>query len=128
MRWLRVSFCALSLTCVVGAVGCGSSGFQGQPGDDALTMSFQEFNDDGIMQQDTVGSTLAEVDVCPTICAFNVGGIIGNTTFEAFTETQANAVFINFGTADILLDHYTVTILNSDIPTRTVQTAALLQG
>ena len=32
MRWSRVSYCALSLTLVLGAVGCGSSGFDGPDG------------------------------------------------------------------------------------------------
>ena len=41
MWWTRVSFCALSLTFVLGAVGCGSSGFRGQGSSDSLTMSFQ---------------------------------------------------------------------------------------
>lgn len=128
MWWSRVSYCALSLTLVVAVVGCGSSGFDGQPGDDALTMSFLQFNDDDITQQDTVDVTAAQVDVCPTICDFGVDGIFGDEVFEQFTETFANAVFVNQGFADILLDHYTVTIHNSDIPPRTVQSAVLLPG
>jgi hypothetical protein len=126
MWWSRVSYCALSLTLVVAAVGCGSSGFDGQPGDDALTMSFIAFSDEGITQEDTVGSTFAQVDVCPTICDFGAMGIFGDEVFESFTETVANAIFVNNGTADILLDHYTVSILNSNIPPKTVSTAALL--
>ena len=126
MRWSRVSYCALSLTLVLGAVSCGSSGFQGQDGSDALTMSFQEFNSDGLDQQDFVGNTSADVDVCPTICDFGVDGIFGDEVFEQFTQTHANAVFTNFGTADILLDTYTVSIPGAAIPTRTAHTAALL--
>lgn len=128
MRWSRVSFCALSLTLVLGAVGCGSSGFDGQEGTDALTMSFIQFNDDDIVQQDTVSGTAAQVDVCPTICDFGVDGIFGDEVFEQFTETFANAVFVNNGTADILLDTYTVSIPGSGLPPRTVSTAALLPG
>lgn len=128
MWWSRVSLCALSVTCVVAAVGCGSSGFQGQPGDDALTMSFVDFNGDGIVQEDIVGTTFAQVDVCATICDFGAAGIIGDEVFESFTETVANAVFVNNGFADILIDRYTVTIENSHIPSKTVQIAALLPG
>ena len=128
MWWSRVSYCALSLTFVVAVVGCGSSGFEGQPGDDALTMSFIGFNGDGLTQEDTIGSTFAQVDVCPTICDFGVAGIFGDEVFESFTETVANAVFVNNGFADILLDRYSVTIQNSHIPVRTVQTATLLPG
>jgi hypothetical protein len=91
-------------------------------------MSFQGFTGDGIDQQDTVGNTSADVDVCPTICDFGEGGIFGDETFEAFTQTRANALFINNGTADILLDRYTVSIPGSGIPDRTVNVAALLLG
>jgi hypothetical protein len=48
--------------------------------------------------------------------------------FEQFTETFANAVFQNNGTADILINQYTVTIVGSDLPQRTVNTAVLLPG
>jgi hypothetical protein len=89
-------------------------------------MSFQEFNDNGLDQQDFVGNTSADVDVCPTICDFGVDGIFGDEVFEQFTQTHANAVFVNFGTADILLNSYTVSIPGSGIPTRTAHTAALL--
>ncbi len=128
MWWSRVSSCALSLILVLGAVGCGSSGFDGQSGSDALTMSFLGFTGEGIDQQDAVGNTSADVDVCPTICDFGVDGIFGDEVFEIFTQTRANAVFVNNGTADILLDRYTVSIPGSDLPTRTVTTAALLPG
>lgn len=128
MWWSRVSTCVLSLTFVLGALGCGGSGFSGQNGDDALTMSFVGFTGVGITQQDSVGNTSADVDVCPTICDFGEGGIFGDETFEAFTQTRANALFVNLGFADILLDSYTVTIVGSGIPPRTVDTAALLIG
>ena len=52
-----------------------------------------------IDQQDTIVGTTASVDVCPTICDFGVDGIFGDEVFEQFTETLANAVFINIGTA-----------------------------
>lgn len=126
MWWSRVSYCALSLIFVFGAFGCGGSGFSGQNGDDALTMSFIQFNDTDITQEDSVIGTAAQVDVCPTICDFGVDGIFGDEVFEAFTETFANAVFQNNGTADILLDSYTVSIVGAGIPPRTINTAALL--
>ena len=126
MWWSRVSYCALSLTFVLGVVGCGSSGFDGQGSSDSLTMSFQSFTGEGITQQDSVLNTGASVDVCQSICA--IGGALVDVQFETFTETYANAVFINNGTADILIDRYTVSIPGSGIPSRTVQTAVLLPG
>jgi hypothetical protein len=133
MRWSRVSTCALSLTCVLAALGCGGSGFSGQGSSDSLTMSFQEFSGEGIMQQDTITNTAASVDVCQDICSFTIDQVTGvvTTELEQFTETVANAVFINNGTADILLDRYTITYLSPPslpIPPRTVQTAVLLPG
>jgi hypothetical protein len=91
-------------------------------------MSFLEFNSDGIVQQDFVGNTSADVDVCPTICDFGVDGIFGDEVFESFTQTHANALFVNFGTADIRLDRYTVNIPGSGLPSRTTTTSALLPG
>src|SRR5215475_11847499 len=126
MWWSRVSTCALSLTCVLGALGCGGSGFSGQGSSDSLTMSFQAFSGEGITQQDSVFNTSASVDVCQDICA--IGGALVDVQFEAFTETVANALFINNGFADILIDRYTVSIPGTGIPPRTVQTAVLLPG
>jgi hypothetical protein len=73
-----------------------------------------------------VFNTGASVDVCQSICA--IGGLLIDVDFEAFTETYANAVFVNNGTADILIDRYTVSIPGSGIPSRTVQTAVLVPG
>lgn len=130
MWWSRVLFCALSLTLVLGAVGCGSSGFDGQGSSDSLTMSFQGFTGEGIMQQDVVGNTSADVDLCQTICAIS-GSIVAPTVeLEDFTPTTANALFINRGFSDILLDHYTVSYETPDnaIPPTVVQTGVLLPG
>jgi hypothetical protein len=131
MWWSRVSTCALSLTCVLGALGCGGSGFSGQGSSDSLTMSFQSFTGEGIMQQDIVGNTFAQVDVCQTICAISGDILAPTVVLENFTVTTANALFTNQGFADILLDRYTVTYLSPPdipIPSRTVQTAVLLPG
>lgn len=128
MWWSRVSYCVLSLIFVLGAAGCGSSGFQGQSGDDALTMSFQGFTDEGITQQDTVGNTSANVDVCQDICSIGAGFLIGQVVFETFTPTSANAIFVNNGTADILLDQYTVSTPGLGVPARTVSADVLLPG
>jgi hypothetical protein len=89
-------------------------------------MSFQGFTGEGLEQQDFVGNTSADVDVCPTICAFT--GLFEDVEFEIFTATRANAVFVNNGTADIRLDRYTVSIPGSDLPSRTVETAAIIPG
>jgi hypothetical protein len=110
----------------VGAVGCGSSGFSGSDGSDQLTMSFQGFSSEGLAQEDFVGNTSADVDVCPTICAFT--GIFENIEFETFTSTRAIAMFVNQGFADIRLDRYTVSIPGSGLPSRTVETSAILPG
>ncbi len=131
MWWLRVSYCALSLTCALAVASCGSSGFSGTnqsggSGEDALTLSFQGFNGNNITQEDTVGNTSASVDVCQTFC--NVGGALVDIELENFTETYANAVFVNMGFADILLDQYTVSIPETGIPSRTVNSSVLVPG
>lgn len=128
MWWTRVSYCALSLIIVLGPAGCGTSGFQGQSGDDALTMSFLGFTGEGIMQQDTVGNTSADVDICQDICSIGAGLLIGQVVFETFTSTTANAQFVNNGTADILISEYTVSTPGLHVPARTVTTAVLLPG
>lgn len=123
MRWLSTVTCALSLACLLG--GCGSSGFDGH-GTDQLTMSFLGFSGEGIEQQDAVGTTDADVDVCQSICF--VGGDLIDIEFESFTQTRANAIFLNNGTSDILLDRYTVSIPSSGIPDRIGNIGVLLPG
>lgn len=125
MRWTRVSYCALSLTLALGAVGCGSSGFAG--GDtDQLTLNFMGFTGEGIEQADLVGTTTADVDVCPTVC--EVGDIFTDFMIEEFTSTRAFAMFLNVGFADILLSKYVVSNPGSGLPDRTVETAVLIPG
>src|SRR5215510_13637391 len=99
MRWSRVSYCALSLTLALGAVSCGGSGFAGRDTDE-LTLNFMGFTGVGIEQADLVGTTTADVDVCPTIC--DVGDIFTDFETEEFTSTRAFAVFKNVGFADML--------------------------
>jgi hypothetical protein len=106
--------------------GCGSSGFDTNGGTDSLTMQFIEFNGDNIMQEDFVGNTSADVDVCQSICS--IGGDLVDVEFEDFTETHANAVFMNMGQSPILLDKYTVTIPGSGIPSQTATISAILPG
>ena len=123
MWWLRVSFCALSLTLMLGTLSCGSSGFSG--GDtDELTLNFMGFTGEGIEQADLVGTTTADVDVCPTIC--EVGDIFTDFETEEFTSTRAFALFKNVGFADMLLSKYVVTNPGSGLPDRTVETAVLI--
>ena len=131
MWWSRVSICALSLTCALGAAGCGSSGFAGQGSSDSLTMSFQGFSGEGIKQQDTIGNTFADVDVCQDICAISGSILVPTVQLENFTPTSANALFINRGFADSLIDRYTFDYLSPPdlpIPSKTVQTGVLLPG
>ena len=126
MLWMSMVRCALILGAVMTLASCGSSGFDSDGGEDALTMQFLEFNDEDIEQQDIVVATAAQVDVCPTICEFGEGGIFGDEEYEEFTETFANAVFQNNGTADILLDTITVSTPQSGIPPRTTSVAVLI--
>lgn len=126
MRWMSMVRCALILSAAVTLASCGSSGFDTAGGEDALTMQFLEFNDENIEQQDLIVATAAQVDVCPTICEYGEGGIFGDEEYEQFTETFANAVFMNNGTADILLDRVTVSTPGSGIPSRTTNVSVLL--
>ena len=61
MRWLSGA-CALVVGMLMGVAGCGSGS-----GDD-LILSFQGFNGEEITQQDSVGATSADVDVCQDPC------------------------------------------------------------
>ena len=124
MRWSRIT-CVLALSVLIAVAGCGSSGFDGQDGADALTLSFQRFTGEGIEQQDAVGGTSADVDVCQTICG--ISGIF-TIEFEEFTSTRVNAVFVNRGKADILLDSYTVSIPGSGLPDEDRSVSSLLPG
>ena len=63
MWWSRVSSCALSLILVLGAVGCGSSGFDGQSGSDALTMSFLGLNCAGELSFATISQSAADMAI-----------------------------------------------------------------
>ncbi|MEO8603585.1 MAG: hypothetical protein ABI629_13505 [bacterium] len=89
-------------------------------------MQFLGFSGEGIDQQDSVGNTSADVDVCQSICA--VGGDLISVEFETFTQTRVNAVFMNQGQSPILLDKYVVSIPGSGIPSQTVSTSAILPG
>jgi hypothetical protein len=116
----RVLMAALLLC----AMGCGSSGIDGQ-GDDGLTMALVGFTGLGIDQADFVSDTVAQVDVCQDLCESGEGGDI---TFEPFTSTLVSAVFVNRGKADIVLDSYTVNVPNSGVPSATRNVSARLPG
>ena len=122
MRWFSIVRSLLALSAALALVGCGSSGFDSNGGQDSLTMQFQTFSGEGITQEDLVGNTDADVDVCQSICNFT--GDLVNIEFESFTQTRANAIFMNMGASPILLDKYTVTIPNSGVPARTATVAA----
>jgi hypothetical protein len=83
------------------AAGCGST-----TSDDRQVLRFIEFNGDNITQADSVNPTSANVDVVPSICEVDEFGF--PTTFEVFTETIINAVFVNEEASDILLQTVTV--------------------
>lgn len=126
MRWISIVRVTCALSAALTLVGCGSSGFDSSGGQDSLTMQFITFSGEGIDQQDLVGSTDADVDVCQSIC--NVSGDLVDIEFEQFTQTRANAIFMNMGASPILLDKYTVSIPGSGIPQRTASIAAILAG
>lgn len=128
MRWISIVRVSLALSAALTLVGCGSSGFDTSGGEDQLTMQFVGYNGEGLGQQDIISSTSAQVDVCQTICSFGEMGIFGDETYEQFTETQANAVFMNLGTSNILLDSYKVQIEGSGIPPLQGSISAILPG
>ncbi len=125
MWWLTKGCVVLGTCGLLALAGCGSSGFDGS-GTDALTMQFLGFSGEGLDQQDLVGATNADVDVCPSLC--NIGGDLLEIEFEEFTQTRANAVFMNMGASPILLDRYTVAIPGSGVPTRTGTISVILPG
>jgi hypothetical protein len=119
---------SLALSTALALSSCGSSGFDSNGGSDQLTMQFLGYSGEGIDQQDIISATSAQVDVCQTICSFGEMGIIGDETFEQFTETVANAVFMNMGTSNILLDSYKVEIEDSGIPPLEGSIGVILPG
>lgn len=125
MRWMSRTAMVMGCVALLALAGCGGSGFDGR-GTDELTMQFLGFSGEGIDQQDLVGTTDADVDVCPSLC--NVGGDLVDIEFEEFTQTRANAIFMNMGASPILLDTITVAIPGSGLPTRTASVSVILPG
>lgn len=125
MWWLTKGVVVLGTCGLLALAGCGGSGFDGR-GTDELTMQFLGFSGENIDQQDVVGTTAADVDVCPSLC--NIGGDLLEIEFEEFTQTRANALFMNMGASPILLDRYTVSIPGSGVPTRTANISVILPG
>ena len=116
MRWLSGKPMWL-LAVALAAGSCGGNG-----GDD-LTLAFQGFSNDNITQVDAVGANSADVDVCQGIC------VAGNAiTAEPFTQTRVNALFVNRGKADIVIDSYTVSVPDSGVPDQTFSVSARLPG
>lgn len=107
------------------AVGCGTAGTDAQ-GEDGLTMAFVGFDGDNITQADQVGGIAAQVDICQDVCSS--GSIGGELTFEDFTSTFVNALFVNRGKADIVLDSYTLFVKDSGVPLATRSISARLIG
>lgn len=125
MRWLSSSL-ALVLVALLGVAGCGTGPGDESGGSSRLTMQFLGFNSEGIDQQDDVFATFAQVDVCKSLC--EIGDIFTDIVFEEFSVTAVNAVFINNGKGDILIDSYTVNILDSGIDPFTRRISAVLLG
>jgi hypothetical protein len=107
------------------AVGCGTAGTSSQ-GEDGLTMAFVTFDSTNITQPDQVGDTAAQVDICPGVCG--AGTIIDEANREPFSSTAVNAVFVNRGKADIVVDSYTLNVPDSGVPPVTRRISARLIG
>lgn len=107
------------------AVGCGSAGTDAQ-GEDGLTMAFIGFTGENITQSDQVGDTAAQVDVCQDLCSSGSTG--GEITVEPFTSTFVNAIFVNRGKADIVLDSYSLNVEDSGVPPKERGISARLIG
>jgi hypothetical protein len=97
MRQLCRSVTVIALLAAL-LVSCGST-----TGDDRLVLRFIEFNGDGLTQADAVNSNSANVDVVPSVCQVDEFG--NPTSFEVFTQTIINAVFMNEESTDILLQN-----------------------
>jgi hypothetical protein len=104
----------LGVALLLACAGCGSDA------GDQLTLSFITFNDDGVTQADAIRSTSADVDVCMSICE--------GLQAEPFTQASINAVFVNRGKADILLDRFTLSIPGSGVPDVTRRITANVIG
>ncbi len=122
MRWLRTTY-VLGLSLLIGLAGCGSDGFDTPDGDDQMILSFVRFTGEGINQADGVGGTSADVDVCLGLCLEGE-----EVKAEEFTATRVNAVFVNRGKADILLDSYSLSTPGTGIPDETHSISALIPG
>lgn len=115
----------LMLGLLCGVLGCGASGTDSQ-GDDGLTMAFIGFSGENIEQADVVTDTVAQVDICQDLCSS--GGVDGDITVEPYTSTLVNAVFVNRGKADIVLESYTMFVEDSGVPEVTRNISARLIG
>jgi hypothetical protein len=107
MRWL-IGGRGLLLAVAVLAFGCGSGG------DDELVLAFQGFSGENIEQADSVNPNSADVDVCAGLCIME-----DEITAEPFTQTRVDALFVNRGKADIVMDSYTVDVPGSGISPET---------
>lgn len=103
MRWLRGTR-GLWVVLTVFLAACGSGS------DDELTLAFQGFSGEGITQADAVNPNSADVDVCQFLCLSG-----DNIEIEPYTQTRINAIFVNRGKADIVLDSYVVSVPGSGV-------------
>jgi hypothetical protein len=98
---------------------CGSGGSD----EDVLVLAFQGFSGEDIEQADAVNASSADVDVCQSLC-------VGEDSIEGepFTNTRINALFVNRGKADIVLDTYTVSVPGSGTAPVTRDITARIPG
>ncbi len=123
MRWLRgagLTVVALSLL-----VGCGS--------DRQETLQLMRFIDPVDSQPDAVGGTLAQIDVCQSICTGGGGGGGGGGEDmpEPFSSTQSAAVLLNRGKSDVFIDRIDVAYPNGGFEPQSAQIlggAAIIGG
>jgi hypothetical protein len=116
MRWLSGTR-GVWVVLTVFLAACGSGG------DDELTLAFQGFSSEGIEQSDQVNQTSADVDVCQGLC-ISGESIEG----EPFTQTLVNALFVNRGKADIVLDEYVVSVPDSGVADQVRGISARIPG
>lgn len=115
----RLGRLAVALVAIAGSWSCGSTS-----NDDALVLSMQGFDDEGIVQCDSVTPDLASIDVIQDLCT--EGDDAGQP--EPFTETAANAQFQNNQKLDITINSYTVRILDSGVGEVTRLTSQTVPG
>lgn len=110
-RLFRNGVAAMAVALCVAS--CGGSA------EDALTLSFQGWSDEGLQGGDPIRDATAEVDLCPSLCGSDFGPVF---------NTSAVATFENKGFSDITMVEYTVSVPGSGIADQTRGAARVIPG